>query len=100
KSNNAILFSVRQTLSFDIRLIEQVLKISEIKLALSQGFLSFIFIPLNSHASIASVTGSHDNARACFKTFSTLNPRFLSATSPGAEAPKRLRQITSPFGPT
>src|SRR5256885_14253312 len=62
KSNNAILLSVRQTLIFNIRLIEQVLKLCEIKLALSQDFLSLIFIPLNSHASIARTIDSYSSS--------------------------------------
>src|SRR5687767_14132240 len=41
-----------------------------------------------------------NNASACSSTLSTLNPKFLSATSPGADAPKRSKQITSPASPT
>src|SRR6185369_5338188 len=40
------------------------------------------------------------SARACWRTLSRLNPRFFSATSPGADAPNRSKQITSPCGPT
>src|SRR3990170_2903548 len=32
--------------------------------------------------------------------FSTPNPSFSSATGPGADAPKRVRPITSPPSPT
>src|SRR5438552_3159098 len=49
---------------------------------------------------VASSTTLHNNPRACFITFSTLNPNSRSAMSPGAEAPNRFRQITSPVDPT
>jgi hypothetical protein len=40
------------------------------------------------------------NERAWLKTLSMLKPNSLRATSPGAEPPKRSRQMTSPLGPT
>src|SRR5215213_553526 len=43
---------------------------------------------------------SYNNARACFKTLSTLNPSSRNATSPGADAPNRSRHTTSPDDPT
>ena len=41
-----------------------------------------------------------NNARACVNTLSTLNPKLVNATSPGADAPNRSKQITAPLAPT